>query len=73
MRTLSGHVGQVLSVAFSPDGTRVIRGSEDNLVNIWNAKTGAKVRVTRFRVVGCADFWASTLSLHSIAIWGSGL
>ena len=43
MRTLSGHVGQVLSVAFSPDGTRVISGSEDNLVNIWNAKTGAKV------------------------------
>ena len=73
MRTLSGHVGQVLSVAFSPDGTRVISGSEDNLVNIWNAKTGAKVRVKRFRVGGCADLGASTRSVRSKAVWGSWL
>ena len=41
--TLSGHLGIVNSVSFTPDGTRVISGSYDSLVKIWNAETGAEV------------------------------
>ena len=41
--TLTGHSGPVYSVAFSPDGTRVVSGSWDNLVKIWSSKTGAEV------------------------------
>lgn len=39
--TLKGHVWDVVSVAFSPDGTRVVSGSEldDNRVKIWDAST----------------------------------
>ena len=45
MRTLTGHnSGRVLSVAFSPDGTRVVSGSADELVKIWDTATGAEVR-----------------------------
>ena len=37
---LKGHSGWVYSVVFSPDGSRVVSGSEDNTVRIWNISTG---------------------------------
>ncbi|EMD36498.1 hypothetical protein CERSUDRAFT_138171 [Gelatoporia subvermispora B] len=37
---MSGHAGEVYSVAFSPDGTRVVSGSWDRAVRIWDARTG---------------------------------
>ena len=37
---LKGHTRSVSSVAFSQDGSRVVSGSEDNTVRIWNATTG---------------------------------
>ena len=43
MRTLAGHSGSVLTVAFSPDNKRVVSGSDDKLVKIWDANTGAEV------------------------------
>ena len=43
MRTLTGHSGWVISVAFSPNGKRIVSGSEDNLVKIWEIATGAEV------------------------------
>lgn len=33
---LRGHEDAVLSVAFSPDGTRALSGSEDETVRLWN-------------------------------------
>ena len=38
----------VCTVAFSPDGLRVVSGSEDSLAKIWNAETGAEVRAACF-------------------------
>jgi WD40 repeat protein len=43
MCTLRGHSDMVRSVAFSPDGTRVVSGSDDKLVKIWSSETGAEV------------------------------
>jgi len=43
MRTLTGHSGIVHSVALSLDGTRIVSGSFDKLVKIWNTETGAEV------------------------------
>jgi len=43
VRTLTGHSGGVLSVSFSPNGNRVVSGSTDNLVRIWDTETGAEV------------------------------
>ena len=37
---LIGHTFSVLSVAYSPDGTRLVSGSTDNTVRIWNSETG---------------------------------
>ena len=36
----SGHSKDVRSVAFSPDGTKVVSGSLDNTVKIWNIEIG---------------------------------
>ena len=43
-RTLRGHFDEVLSVAFSRDGKRIVSGSADTLVKIWDVATGAEVR-----------------------------
>ena len=50
---VAGHTGAVLSVAFSPEGTRVVSGSQDCLVNIWDTKTQAEVRI----FVGLRGVW----------------
>ena len=41
--TLTGHSGNVLSVAFSLGGNRVVSGSQDTLVKIWDAEPEAEV------------------------------
>jgi len=41
--TLVGHAGAVNSVAISPDGKRVVSGSGDMTVKIWDVATGALV------------------------------
>ena len=40
---VEGHAGEVNAIAFSPDGTRVVSGSFDKLVKVWDAATGAEV------------------------------
>ena len=40
---LMGNTGPISSVAFSPDGTQIVSGSEDNTIRVWNVETGAAV------------------------------
>ena len=42
--TLEGHTGHVESVAIFPDGDRIVSGSHDGTLKIWNAHTGEHLR-----------------------------
>lgn len=44
---LRGHVGNVRSISFSPDGTLIASGSDDKTVKIWDAATGTILRSLR--------------------------
>ncbi|KIK44915.1 hypothetical protein CY34DRAFT_584968 [Suillus luteus UH-Slu-Lm8-n1] len=37
---ISGHTDSVWSVSFSPDGTRIVSGSRDSTIRMWDAATG---------------------------------
>src|SRR6266487_446045 len=41
----SRHTNEVTSVAWSPDGTRLVAGDRDNTVHIWNALSGDKLAI----------------------------
>ncbi|KAG9010280.1 hypothetical protein FRB90_007835 [Tulasnella sp. 427] len=40
---LRGHTEWVNAVAFSPDGTRLASGSDDETIRMWDAQTGAPI------------------------------
>ena len=44
---LRGHRGNVLDVAFSPDGNHILSASEDGTARIWSAATGTLERTLR--------------------------
>jgi WD40 repeat protein/serine/threonine protein kinase len=41
--TLKGHARWVTSVAFSPDGKRIVTGSADQTARVWDAETGLEI------------------------------
>ena len=41
--TFTGHSSKVTSVAFSPDGKRIVSSSIDKTINVWDAKSGRKI------------------------------
>lgn len=44
-RLLRGHTDDVATVAFSPDGSKIASGADDNTVRIWETTTGAELSV----------------------------
>jgi WD40 repeat protein/serine/threonine protein kinase len=53
---LRGHTSHIWSAAFSPDGARVVTGSQDNTARVWDARIGAEIL---------------TLKGHTGAVWSA--
>ncbi|MCT7983692.1 NB-ARC domain-containing protein, partial [Laspinema sp. A4] len=62
IRTLTGHSGEVNAVAISGDGQRVVSGSNDNTLKVWNLATGEEERT----LTGHSDW------VGAVAISGDG-
>ena len=45
--TLEGHADVVFSVSYSPDGKKIISGSWDGTLRIWDAQSGTLENVLR--------------------------
>ncbi|MFM2064854.1 MAG: hypothetical protein RLZZ507_4525, partial [Cyanobacteriota bacterium] len=58
LRTLSGHSGSVNAVAVTADNQRVISGSDDNTVKVWNLQTGEEL----FTLNGHSD-WVQAVAV----------
>jgi len=58
-----GHTSYVLSVAISSDGRRIMSGSDDSTLRVWNAKTGEAIG---------APLRGHTHSILSVAISADG-
>lgn len=46
IRFFGGHDGNVVRLAFSPDGTRMISAGDDTKVRLWDASTGESLQET---------------------------
>jgi WD40 repeat protein len=50
MLDTGGHMGTIKSVAFTPDGKRLISAGDDKVIRVWDWQTGKTVRTIRGQV-----------------------
>ncbi|KAF5336614.1 hypothetical protein D9611_006459 [Ephemerocybe angulata] len=78
---LEGHTAGIMSVVFSWDGAKIISGSTDKTVRIWDASTGKVQRVldghsnsvTSVAISGDGSWIASGSDDRTVRIWNAKL
>jgi ribosome assembly protein 4 len=68
-RTLAGHTGWVLAVAWAPDGSRLATCSMDKTVRVWDPATGKLAAGGEFRGHGK---WVLGLAWEPYHLWRDG-
>ncbi len=77
VRSLQGYASRIFAIAFSPDGTQLISGSEDHLIRIWAVETGQLLHCLRghtdevraIAVHPSGNWLASTGCDRTIRLW----
>ena len=67
IKLLKGHSNWVVSLAFSPDGRRLISGAGDGTARIWSVETGKEIGRIRF-----PDRNRSSVYVHSVGFLPDG-
>ncbi len=74
LQTLEGHADDVTSVAWSPDGMRVVSGSRDNTLRIWDATSGESLLTLEGHGDGVVSVaWSPDGACIVAASWGEAL
>jgi WD40 repeat protein len=60
---LQGHTGPVGSVGWSPDGSRIVSGSDDDTVRVWNARDCKPLAALAFNHVPQGVAWRDNTAL----------
>ncbi|MCB0833457.1 MAG: hypothetical protein KDC45_08350, partial [Bacteroidetes bacterium] len=47
LQRLKGHTWNVIDAAFNPDGSRIVTGSQDLTLRVWNTATGQLIKTIR--------------------------
>jgi WD40 repeat protein len=47
VKVIEGHAAEVHSAVYSPDETRIVSGSNDSTVRVWDAHTGKQLEVLK--------------------------
>jgi WD40 repeat protein len=72
LATLRGHNEYVYSIAFSPDGTRIVTASGDRTARIWNAASGRPLQVLRGHEATVFSAYFSPDSRHVVTASSDG-
>ncbi|EJF58655.1 WD40 repeat-like protein [Dichomitus squalens LYAD-421 SS1] len=76
----SAPTSSVRSLAYSPDGRRIISGSLDGTIDVWDADTGKSIgghlkghsrRITRIRFSPDGGRFVSSSGDHTLRVWDS--
>jgi WD40 repeat protein len=67
IRTFYGHKNRVLSVDFSPNGTKLLSGSSDEKVKLWDVSTGKLLHtfIGHNEIVNCVRYSPDSLRIAS--------
>ena len=73
VQTITGHTAGVNSVAFSSDGQRIVSGSRDKTLKIWDANSGQELQTLNARDGTVGPAVPSLLDRTSREPWSTGL
>ncbi len=71
VKTLSGHTGNINCITFSPDAKKLLSGSSDGSVKVWNSETGDLLNTVTFGDNITSVSYSGTGNVYGVTSIGS--